>query len=339
MHTVLDDTHLDQRFAEIVAAITRREFVIGGLALGALTVAACGGDDGSAASTTGSGPTTRSFDTASGAVEIPVNPARVVCLDTVTPRVLLDVGYTPTGVPAWGSRPLAADYVDRIGAIDTVGDPMELQVEQVAALQPDLIIGLANDLTTAMSSQLSAIAPTVLLTFETGSQWVDVAAQAADAVGHGEALAQLVAAHAARVAGLRDDLADVFAETTWAIAVGFDGQMFLYLPDSVPGALLVELGAQFAAPIAGQTGNGTPVSYEEIGQLAGAGAILTDAAEDGTFTEATQALVDQPAFGALPAAVAGSVFATPRLLVSSYGEAARFLDDVERFALQLRALG
>lgn len=140
-----------------------------------LTLAACGGSDedgaGSAASLSGSPDAFPvSIENAFGTTEIPERPERVVTIGFNDADFVLALGGTLVG-----ERELLGDYdatqrpwaADRLPADDipTVGGE-ELNLEEIAALRPDLIVGVYSFIDQATYDQLSGIAPTLAQTDE-----------------------------------------------------------------------------------------------------------------------------------------------------------------------------
>lgn len=141
----------------------------------ALTLAACGGSDedgaGSAASSSGSPDAFPvSIENAFGTTEIPERPERVVTIGFNDADFVLALGGTLVG-----ERELLGDYdatqrpwaADQLPADDipTVGGE-ELNLEEIAALRPDLIVGVYSFIDQATYDQLSGIAPTLAQTDE-----------------------------------------------------------------------------------------------------------------------------------------------------------------------------
>ncbi|MGY1831098.1 ABC transporter substrate-binding protein [Geodermatophilus sp. SYSU D01180] len=137
-------------------------------------LAACGGsaDDEPAASAAdgsdGAWPVT--IENRFGTTEIPAEPQRVVTVGFNDQDFVLALGVTPVG-----ERELLGDYdaVTRPWAqeqlpdeeIPTVGGE-EIDLEAVAALEPDLIVGVYSFMDEADYEQLSGIAPTLAQTDE-----------------------------------------------------------------------------------------------------------------------------------------------------------------------------
>lgn len=149
---------------EIIDDATRREFVAGLAATGLL--AACGGVDGEGAPEQSA--STRSIIHLGGTTEITGIPTRVIALDGgedleamlllgVTPLAAGDANVTNDGDGYF-------DYIENaydLDAVEVVPGRDAANLEQVAALRPDLIVASA-DFYTEIYDDLSRIAPTVI---------------------------------------------------------------------------------------------------------------------------------------------------------------------------------
>ena len=95
---------IDEEFARIVNALTRRGLLAGGLGTAALLgLSACGLDqphDTSDVST----PATRKVDSVNGPISVPAHPKRVVTLDGFSMAAMFDLGLTPAGVYSAGEQ-------------------------------------------------------------------------------------------------------------------------------------------------------------------------------------------------------------------------------------------
>lgn len=104
-------------------------------------------------------------------------PKRVVAVGLVEQDALLALGVVPVGTTEWfGEKPGAlfpwakAKLGD--GALPTVLSYQDgIQFEKIAALAPDLIIGLYSGLTAADYKKLEAIAPTVAQPADGSADW------------------------------------------------------------------------------------------------------------------------------------------------------------------------
>lgn len=142
-----------------IEAITRRDFLFGGAATLLLGGCGSGGGDESSGGT-------RTFEHAMGTTEIPVRPERII---TVTDQnallPLLELGVKPVASAGF-LEPDGDGVFRRTDGFDTsgvefVGDFLEPNLEKIASLEPDLIVGY--ELQEDLYERLSGIAPTVFV--------------------------------------------------------------------------------------------------------------------------------------------------------------------------------
>ena len=133
-------------------------------------VSACGSSDDSsdaAASSSSGGAFPVSIENKFGTTTVPAEPERVVTIGFNDLDFVLALGVTPVGTRAnlgydatqrpWA--PAAAKGLD----LPTVGET-EIDLEKVAALKPDLIVGVYSFIDQQTYDQLSKIAPTLAQT-------------------------------------------------------------------------------------------------------------------------------------------------------------------------------
>jgi iron complex transport system substrate-binding protein len=326
------------RTLDPVEDITRRRLLEALLA--APIVIACGdsddagGDEGTATTAPTSG--TRTIDSAHGPIEIPVAPKRVVSLDFAANSDLFDLGIKPAGITQKSADLILPEYQQLWQDTPKVDSASgEIDLELIASLEPDLIIGSTLN-ADKVYDQLTAIAPTMLLTFaQAAGNWPDLAAGFADAMGKTDELEALKQRYEERLASLRTDFGAALAAARWGLASGGSGNWYLYTPASSHGKVLTSAGATFVDAANDPSAGFLTFSYEEIDRLADATAICVQATPDGTLDGATQSLVDQPPFQALPAVQAGHVFPLKRFFPSSYRAAIALLDEFEDAVRQL----
>lgn len=239
---------------------------IAALALALVTVTACGSDTPGAATSTPTseaGPEsslrteveattaestsppaaageTRTVEHAMGATEVPPAPERVVVLDSSFLDAALALGVTPVGATeASVGFGMPAYLADQVSDIDVVGLTEEPNLEAVAALQPDLILG-AKVRHEALYEQLSEIAPTVF-SESSGTNWKDGLSVTADALGAQDEGEQWLADYDARADAVG---AEVGAETTHLSMVRFllPDEIRLYGPNTFSGTVLSDVG-------------------------------------------------------------------------------------------------
>lgn len=141
---------------------TRRGFLGAAGAAGALLATACA-PDGSAGDAT---PKTVTIKHIFGETTVPAPPKRVVSAGFTEQDDLLAVGVVPVAVTNWfGDQPFGVWpwAQPQLGAAQPVMLNLDngIQVDQIAALKPDLIVAVNAGLDADTYKKLSAIAPTV----------------------------------------------------------------------------------------------------------------------------------------------------------------------------------
>lgn len=268
-----------------------------------------------------SGSGGRRAESTHGPVAVPERAERVVCLDLSKIQRMLDVGVHPVGVVE-GWEPLA-EHAAWYAGVPKVGTQAAPAPEAVAALSPDLVLGSPQGVDDRLYSQLSALAPTVLLAARgLGADWKELSAADASAAGRAAELDAVRRRYDTRVARFRSEHAVALGRLQWAALYGIPGGAYLLLPECGPGVVLSDIGARLADPAAGIF---EEISLESLGRVASADLLLLDARVDGTLTGATTTLQTTPTFTALP----GRAVPLSHLLVFSYGEALALLDQLD----------
>ncbi|MDL1900996.1 iron-siderophore ABC transporter substrate-binding protein [Anaerolineae bacterium CFX9] len=180
----------------------------------------------------------RAFEHAMGVSCIPINPQRVVVLDTGELDNALALGAPVVGAPVTDALQYQAYLSDQLDGITDIGSISEPSFEAILALAPDLIIG-SKQRYEAIYPQLSAIAPTVF-TESLRVPWQDNFRFHAAALGR--TAEPLLADYEARVAELQAALGDALDSTTISIIRFRPGQVRLYLKSSYIGYILQDVG-------------------------------------------------------------------------------------------------
>ena len=257
------------------------------LLVGSLLSASCSSDEPSAASE----PTPTSTSGTSGDAAFPVTvphkfgettvteePLRVVSVGVTEQDILLQLGVVPVAVTEWyGEKPFATwpwaeDLLgDAEPEVLSTSDGFEL--ERIAALQPDLIIGTNAGLTQKDYDLLSQIAPTVPSVEGSTryfSSWQDQTLQVARALGRegdGQALVDEVESKYAAVAAAHPEWAGLTA--TFSQGGPYDGQLFVY-PAGLSTDFLTDLGFTMTTGLedyAPEEGSQAEISAENVGLI------------------------------------------------------------------------
>jgi iron complex transport system substrate-binding protein len=329
----------------LVDELTRRGFLAGGLGAAALLgLDACGSSSArgpGSASSSSAASRTQTIRTKYGDITAPANPKRVVCVDVYTISALLDVGFTPVGVGDGAADVIQAKYDATYKTISKVASADdEVNVEAVAALNPDLILGVDYPYIAEVRAKLAAIAPTAIFTWDTSGDWETMATAAATAVGRASKEAALEAQYHQRARQIRTRNANLLAKAHFDLVTAGGGQAYVWLPGSGVAGVLADAGVRFASASQGPGVNAKSedvasgfkaISYEKLDVLSDATAIITLATAGGAIDRDAKAMTRQAVFERLPAAKAGHVRAFVNFFPFSYGQALAALDELAAF--------
>ncbi|MGQ0774364.1 MAG: iron-siderophore ABC transporter substrate-binding protein [Pseudonocardiales bacterium] len=212
-----------------------------------------------------------------GITEITEKPERVVTVGLTEQDTLLALGVIPIATTEWFSEHPGAIFPwaqDKLGdaALPEVLDFTDgIQFERVAALRPDLILGLYSGLTQEDYDTLVKIAPTVAQPAEYNDYsipWQEETLKVGQVVGKADEAAALVTDVEARFAQERAEHPE-FSGKTAVMATLYEGFYFYGAEDS-RGRLLASLG--FTNPpeleqYIGADGFGGNVSEERLDLL------------------------------------------------------------------------
>ncbi|MFF5209441.1 iron-siderophore ABC transporter substrate-binding protein [Streptosporangium sp. NPDC000396] len=175
-----------------VPPLDRRRFLLGGAALGAgFVLAGCGGSAaGAPVTAAGAGAASSGFPrtvtTKLGAITIPRRPERVVTVGfpTGTADAALACGVVPVGMPKSPGRPGGVEpwvAAKLQGRTPTLIEPNVVDVEQILALKPDLILAGMHRAIGDDFEKLSKVAPVV--TYEGAAPFQDTWQQQTTLIG------------------------------------------------------------------------------------------------------------------------------------------------------------
>jgi iron complex transport system substrate-binding protein len=265
----------------------RRRLLTGAGALGALgLLTACGGGTGATAPAAGPPGAASAFpltvEHSKGTTEIGSAPQRVVTVGFSDQDPVLGVGVRPVAVTDWyGDHPHATWpwAQDELGDAQPVvlnrgaftGTP-EYRYEEIAALAPDLIIGLYTSMDDTQYRTLSRIAPTVAPPAgypEWGAPWQEYTRLAGRALGNPGRAEELIAGVDGQLAAAREANPQ-FAGRSAVVAERHEGgQSFVRSPNDPRSQLVAALGFTIPPEIGELAGemDGATVSDERMGLL------------------------------------------------------------------------
>lgn len=251
-----------------------------------LVVAACGSDDDSdsasdataptATATAGSFPVT--VDGAFGRATIDETPKRVVTLGWSDADVALALGIKPVG-----TFDIGPDFPKGVGpwAADRFGDQTPellkftdgLPLEEIVALEPDLILAVQSGVTAEDYAKLSRVAPTV--TYRKGrgaylTPWPEQTELIGAALGQPDQAKRLVEQTEQAFTRGREQHPDLEDESFSFVAARDASQLSVYAPDDLRVTFLESLGMELSEgqrKIAAGQEFFVDLSFERIGEL------------------------------------------------------------------------
>lgn len=207
-----------------------------------------------------------------GSTEITEEPERIVTVGLTDHDAFLALGVAPVGTTDWyGDHPHAVWpwAQDELGDAEptVVGNATELDLERIAALDPDVIVGLYTAMDEQAYVTLSEIAPTVAQPgghVDYGIPWQELTLTAGQVVGRTGHAEQLVADVESRLASIREEHPE-FVGATSSIAVPYEG-IYVYSFNVANGRILSSLGLEQPEELAEMIGDadGTALSLERV---------------------------------------------------------------------------
>ncbi|MBT2232763.1 ABC transporter substrate-binding protein [Nonomuraea sp. NEAU-A123] len=202
------------------------------LLLPLLALAACG----TATTAQQAGPT-RTVTHAMGQTKVPMEPKRVVVLDTDKLDTMVSLGLSPVGAAQATESQAWPKYLgSALAATKAVGTLQQPNIEAIMALKPDLILG-TKFRQAAFYDKLSKIAPTVF-TEKVGVTWKQNFLLDAEALGKKEQATGLLSAYESRA----KQVGAKYAKLKVSIVRFMPTEIRMYGPESFSGIVVGDAG-------------------------------------------------------------------------------------------------
>lgn len=203
---------------------------------------------------------------AMGVTEVPDNPQRVVILTNEGTEAILVLGINPVGAAqSWDGNPWHAYLTDLLKGTTDLGTELAVDLEVLATLEPDLIIG-TKVRQEKIYEQLSAIAPTVMS--ETiGGEWQENMKFYAEVLGKSAQAETALAAFDARTKAIHDALGEQVNEQISLVRFS-PNRTRIYYKDTFGGLILSQIGFQ-RPPAQDRDEFAEEVTKERIPDMAG----------------------------------------------------------------------
>lgn len=182
---------------------------------------------------------TISIEDAMGTASVPENPKRVVILTNEGAEALLTLGVKPVGAVTGFAGEWYEHTKDELVDAKPVGKETSVNVEAVAALKPDLIIGnkMRHE---KIYDQLKSIAPTVYSDTLRG-EWKDNFRFYAKVVGKEAEGDKAIKDYEDKVTSIKENYKDKL-DTEVSIVRFMAGKTRIYLGDTFSGTIFKEIG-------------------------------------------------------------------------------------------------
>ncbi|PSB09505.1 iron-siderophore ABC transporter substrate-binding protein [Pleurocapsa sp. CCALA 161] len=180
---------------------------------------------------------------------VPENPQRIISLYTTPLANLLALDLKPLAItPVTGVQDEFPPYLaEKVEGMEIVGINYEPNLERIAQLKPDLIVGW--DFHEKTYPLLSQISPTLLvpkdITQSPNADWQKYTNYLATALGKQDKAQQLIAEYDRRIAELKIALGNRYSNKTISVAhISDEYGTEAYTVNSFPGSILSALGLQ-----------------------------------------------------------------------------------------------
>lgn len=208
----------------------------------------------------------REITHAMGVTDVPDNAQRVVILTNEGTEAVLALGINPVGaVQSWDGDPWYAHLNDLLKGTTPLGTELAVDLEVLATLEPDLIIG-TKVRQEKIYEQLSAIAPTVMS--ETiGGEWQENMKFYANVLGRSAEAEAKLAAFDARTKAIHDALGDAVNEEISMVRFS-PNRTRIYYKETFSGLILGQIGFK-RPPAQDKDEFAEEVTKERIPEMAG----------------------------------------------------------------------
>lgn len=184
---------------------------------------------------------TRPLTHAMGTTQIPVQPIRVVVLDTEALDDSLALGVTPVGavIPEQGAS--YPGYLQaKIRQIPTVGTTAQLDLQAITKLKPDLILG-SKEYHENIYDKLSLISPAIY-TEAVGSTWKENLTLYAKALNKEQEGALLLQEYQQSITALKTQAGESLGKTHISVLRIMPDRVRIYMQDTFIGRILQDAG-------------------------------------------------------------------------------------------------
>ncbi|MGW4651514.1 ABC transporter substrate-binding protein [Kitasatospora sp. NPDC004289] len=318
--------------------LTSRRIAAAATAAAVLSLAACGSDAAKDASTSGdakaSAAAPKTVQATNGTITVPAKVERIVTVSYAT-GALLDLGVQPVGTSTLDENnpvELLPTQKEAAAKIEPIGSGVELNIEKIASLRPDLIVVEGASAFDWGIKKLEGLgAPVLYFAVDKPVDLLNAQEKIATAVGKEAEFKKLKSDYEAKAAKLKADYAGKLNSVKWTIASSYGGGEFLVdTKTSWVGRVLADAGAQFSTASADDKEHEVTYSTEKLDVLGDADVILVPkTVATGQVPQDTKDLEKQPSWQNLKAVKAGKVVPVGYATTDRYGTSIDVLNQIE----------
>lgn len=312
----------------------------------ALTISACSSssDDDAAGSGSGSdsssgsaGETYTVTDTMLGDVkDVPRHPKRVVALWRVGLESV-DIGVMPVGTleQEMNADEMPAATYAKASKVPTVGNFESVDLEKLADLKPDLIIGMDNGGLGIKYDEIKEVAPTVILKIAEPTDVWDNYTRVATLLGKKTDFAARDKKVKAGLAAIKKEYATKLkgVQATYIAGSQQGGGIAVNTSKSLPYQRITGAGFTYNPKFTKNPKRyAQPISAENLPDLSNQQVIFYQAGLDGKADPATQKILDSASFKRLPAVKAGNVFPLTSGIIYTFQASDQSVNDLRKTA-------
>lgn len=281
------------------------------------------------------GTEARTVTHAMGTTKIKGTPKRVVVLTNEATDNVLALGVEPAGaVKSWFGDPYYNYIEPDMQGVPVVGEELQPNLEKIAALNPDLILG-SKVRHEQVYAQLSAIAPTVY-SQTLGADWKENLVLYAQALNREQEAQQILTEWNQRIKDLRAKLGNRLDQEVSLVRF-LPGVARINYEDNFAGRILKEIGFQ-RPPAQRKDEFASQVTLEQIPQMDGDVLFyMTFKTEEGEATELAKTWTSHPLWQNLEAVKQNQAYEVNDIYWNTAGgvqAANRMLDDLNLYFLE-----
>lgn len=169
---------------------------------------------------------------------VPLNPQRVITLDSLSLESAIALGIQPIAtVDVDLTSPQLKRQASNILSVGSNGEP---NLEKILVLKPDLILGA--DYLTSIYRQASQIAPTVFTKFNHSGEWKDMFTFVAATLGRSQQAEKVMADYYQRLKEFKARMGDRLQTTKVSLVYLYPDMITVYTTVGFNGSILKDAG-------------------------------------------------------------------------------------------------